>query len=445
MTFSKSPSYILTAEQAAMLTLWQLCNMSVTAVQKLLQIFATAQSCLVATPTAWRQAGIHTSHIKRLTQHQQQYAHQPNSQLTERVQTSIQKGAYQLLFADSVSYPTQLNHLIDAPPILFTKGDTTILTQAQLAIVGTRKPSTHAKKITEDFAQVLANEGVWITSGLADGIDKHAHIGALKQGNGRTVAVLGTGINLCYPKQNQGLLDAIVDQGGCVITEFLPDIPPNAHNFPRRNRLVSGLSLGVLVVEAALKSGSLITARLAAEQGKLVFAMPGHIYNTQAKGCHHLIREGAILVDEPAQIIEDINLPKSWHMQAMRNNPSATSQPTNQPVVVVSDKENVLTHQLNYNGDPSSTNNGVKNHPHSPQAYMDNDEMNNHHENRQSNSLPVNLHQLLLQLDWIGQDMDELVTTTQKEVATLTSELMQLELLGLVVQQGGRYLRCRPT
>ena len=165
-----------------------------------------------------------------------------------------------------------------------------------------------------DFAYYLAEKGFYICSGLAEGIDAAAHQGGLKYQ--RTIAVMGTGLDLTYPSQHQTLRTQILENNGCIITEFLPHTPPLQHNFPRRNRIVSALSLGVVVAEAALKSGSLGTAKSAAEQGKIIFAIPGHIYSEHHQGCHQLIREGAILVDHPEQIIEDLALPTQWHSQS---------------------------------------------------------------------------------------------------------------------------------
>lgn len=159
-------------------------------------------------------------------------------------------------------------------------------------------------KPAPDFAYYLSEQGFFINSGLAQGIDEAAHQGALQ--HQRTIAVMGTGLDSTYPSAHHSLRQKIVESGGAVITEFLPQTKPLQQHFPRRNRIVSGLSLGVIVAEASLNSGSLITAKLAAEQGKLIFAIPGHIYSEFHQGCHQLIREGAILVDHPEQVIEDL-------------------------------------------------------------------------------------------------------------------------------------------
>ncbi|UJF19359.1 DNA-processing protein DprA [Vibrio sp. SS-MA-C1-2] len=203
-------------------------------------------------------------------------------------------------------YPPQLKQLTSAPPLLFVRGRCALLSEPQIAIVGSRNSSVSGRENAFYFARKLSEQGYGITSGLALGIDGQAHRGALQnsaiQGTGKTVAVLGAGLNHIYPKRHQPLADEIVETGGAVISEFIPSTPVNAVNFPRRNRVISGLSLGVLIVESAVTSGSLITARYALEQNREVFAIPGSIHNPLSKGCHALIKEGAKLVED----IEDI-------------------------------------------------------------------------------------------------------------------------------------------
>lgn len=210
-----------------------------------------------------------------------------------------------ILMLGEAAYPEQLAELDDAPPLLFVRGDPAVLQNPQLAIVGSRNPSVVGREIAEDFARHLASSGLVITSGLAQGIDAASHQGALKAG-GQTVAVFATGLDRVYPAKNRDLARRIVQQGGVLVSEQPPGMPPIQGNFPRRNRLISGLSLGTLVVEAALRSGSLITARLAAEQGREVFAIPGSIHNPLARGCHRLIRQGAKLVETAQDILEEL-------------------------------------------------------------------------------------------------------------------------------------------
>jgi len=202
-------------------------------------------------------------------------------------------------------YPALLKEITDPPPVLFIQGNLETLCRQQIAIVGSRNPSPDGRENTFAFARDLAQRGYVITSGLALGVDTAAHRGTLAS-NGATLAVMGTGADYRYPNSNRALADEII-QNGALITEFPLGTPPLAENFPRRNRIISGMSLGVVVTEAALRSGSLITARSALEQGREVFAIPGSIHNPLARGCHSLLRDGAKLVENTQDIIEELD------------------------------------------------------------------------------------------------------------------------------------------
>jgi DNA processing protein len=212
-----------------------------------------------------------------------------------------------LLHALDARYPPQLAEISDAPALLYVRGDARALGATQLAMVGTRRPTTAGTRTAHTFAGYLAQSGLVITSGLALGIDAASHAGALEAG-GLSIAVLGCGLDTIYPPEHADLAACIVAQGA-LVSEFPPGTPPRRGNFPRRNRLISALSRGVLVVEAARHSGSLITARLAAEQGREVFAVPGSIHNLMARGCHALIRSGARLVESAEEIVQELHLP----------------------------------------------------------------------------------------------------------------------------------------
>jgi DNA processing protein len=201
-------------------------------------------------------------------------------------------------------YPSLLKHISSPPLLLFCQGEIRLLETSQIAIVGSRAPTIVARETARHLANELVGAGLTITSGLATGIDSCAHIGAISA-RGATIAVLGSGLDNIYPKSNMGLAKKITERG-LLISEFWPDVPPKAPHFPRRNRIVSGLSLGVVVVEAAEKSGSLITARLAVEQNREVFAVPGSINNPKVQGCHKLINQGAKLVAVAADILEEL-------------------------------------------------------------------------------------------------------------------------------------------
>lgn len=202
-------------------------------------------------------------------------------------------------------YPTLLKEISSPPMLLFCEGNQSLLHAPQVAIVGSRSATISGKETAKRLASDLAKQGICVTSGLAAGIDGCAHKGALFV-NGATIAVMGCGLDIIYPKSHIGLSCEIIAKG-LLVSEFWPHITPKAPQFPRRNRIVSGLSLGVVVVEAADKSGSLITARLAAEQNREVFAVPGSINNPKVAGCHKLISQGAKLITSVADILEELS------------------------------------------------------------------------------------------------------------------------------------------
>ena len=205
---------------------------------------------------------------------------------------------------DSDEYPTLLKEIPDPPIILFAHGRLEILKSIQIGVVGSRNPDAAGKKTAGEFARELTYAGATVTSGLALGIDSCSHQGALSA-NGHTIAVTGNGLDMTYPARNKALAEKIVESG-VLVSEFSPGTKPTPANFPRRNRIISGMSTGVLVIQAALRSGSLITARYAMEQGREVFAIPGSIHNPLTKGCHALIKQGAKLVESVNDIIEEL-------------------------------------------------------------------------------------------------------------------------------------------
>ena len=217
----------------------------------------------------------------------------------------VNEDGNQLLTLADAAYPQSLLEIADPPPVLYVKGDPALLARPALAMVGARTPTAQGEANAKAFADSLAAAGLVIVSGLAQGIDAAAHRGALAAEGGGTIAVIGTGIDRVYPASNAALAHEIAVRG-VIISEFPLGTPPARWNFPRRNRLIAGLSLGVLVVEATLESGSLITARLAAEAGREVFAIPGSIHSPQARGCHRLIREGAKLIETAEDVLEEL-------------------------------------------------------------------------------------------------------------------------------------------
>lgn len=265
--------------------------------------FSYSKNLLSASASELHQGGLSFEQIKELNSHKNNWATCPLIESTSAWLDSDPN--HHLLTIESVDYPSQLRHICDPPVILFVKGDLELLNFPQLAVIGSRKATSQGLDNAYRFSRELANQGLIPTSGLALGIDAKAHQGGL-DARGLSIAVLGTGIDQIYPRTNRRLAEQLIDSGGALVSEYLLGTAPVAYNFPRRNRIISGLSLGCLVIEASLKSGSLITARLALEQGREVFALPGSIHNPTSRGCHQLIREGALLVDDVSQIYEAI-------------------------------------------------------------------------------------------------------------------------------------------
>ncbi|MBR9912629.1 MAG: DNA-protecting protein DprA [Gammaproteobacteria bacterium] len=287
-------------------------------------------------------------------------------------------------------YPPLLATIAEPPPLLYVRGDVAALSGPQLAFVGSRNASRYGKEAAFAFARYLAGLGLTVTSGLAVGIDGQSHRGAVAAG-GTTVAILGTGIDHIYPHRHRALAAEIVAGGGALVSEFLPGSQPHSANFPRRNRIISGLSLGVLVVEAALKSGSLITARLALEQNRDVFAIPGSINSPLSRGCHALIRDGATLVETAEDIGRELShwLTSSAQDSAMPPSSSSAAPSEQIPAPVQSAEERTLWACLCY--EPSS--------------------------------------------------VDQLVAQSQLGAATVLALLSHWQLLGLVQAQNESYLR----
>lgn len=411
------------------LALWFVVQHSVSAFSALMAHFGSADKALRATTTTWQSLRLHHAHPKKLQEWQQNPA---LATQFEQAIKSLNHTQDHVLGLNDVYYPKQLKHIPDPPAFLFVRGDIHQLNQPQIAMVGSRKPSQTGHQIATQFAHALAQQGFVITSGLAHGIDASAHRGALQAGQGQTIAVMGTGINLCYPSANQALYWQIIESGGAVISEFMPNTPARDYHFPKRNRIVSGLSLGVLVVEAALKSGSLITAQNALEQNRQVFAIPGHIYNEQSRGCHQLIREGALLVDDPQQIVDELDLPRRWHNQEQSQEQGKEQHHVKNQQPTALTNNNPAQHNANALFPDSSI---APVTPMASQPVLSTASS--------TLELPAHLQPVYQALDWVGISLDDLVDSSRIDVATLTSHLMEMELLGFAVQQGGLYQRCR--
>lgn len=229
----------------------------------------------------------------------------PDAAVLERFERWLAAPAHGLITLDDPGYPALLKQTSAAPTALWIHGaGRELLAAPQLALVGSRSATTGGRETAQRFARSLSEHGLTITSGLARGIDAAGHIGGLEGGSG-TIAVLGSGIDIIYPRQHEKLAERILEHG-LIVSEYPPGVPPQRHHFPARNRIIAGLSVGALVVEASTRSGSLITARLAGEYGREIFAVPGSIHNPVSRGCHLLIRQGAKLVETADDVLVEL-------------------------------------------------------------------------------------------------------------------------------------------
>lgn len=291
-----------------------------------------------------------------------------------------------LVCYESEYYPPLLRQTVSAPPLLYVVGQQALLTEASFAIVGSRKASNYGSRNAYWMAHELSKAGLQICSGMARGIDSKAHQGALDAG-GKTVAVMATGADKIYPNRNRVLADKIIENGA-LITEFPLGTLPFAYNFPRRNRIISGISLGTLVVEASARSGSLITSRFALEQNRDVFAFPGSIASQLSSGCHQLIKQGAKLVEEPLDILQELGIEPPPAV-----NTSASEKPLADPL-----------------------------------------------DNAEATEMALNSH-ILRAMGHEGCLMQTLLESTGLEMQQLNTQLLQLEMEGRIVNEGGRYFR----
>jgi DNA processing protein len=263
------------------------------ALQQALQQYGTLEAFLAQLPASGHQTGLNKETLQAL-QHPDQAA------LEQALAWQTAEDQWIISF-DDPRYPQQLKTISSPPLLLYVKGNADILNDPQIAMVGSRHPTAYGRNNAFEFAKQLSQYGIIVTSGLAQGIDTACHEGAL-HAHGQTIAVCGTGLDQVYPKRNQTLAHHIAQQGA-LVSEFPLGWPINKSNFPQRNRIISALSLGTLIIEASAQSGSLITARLANEQGREVMAIPGSIHAPQSKGCHELLRQGANLVESVQDIL----------------------------------------------------------------------------------------------------------------------------------------------
>jgi len=305
------------------------------------------------------------------------------------IEWAQQPGCY-IIPVVSSWYPKLLREIADPPILLYVQGDPELLKYPQIAMVGSRNPSHYGQEAAYEFARHLSNAGLIITSGMASGIDSYSHRGALAA-TGLTIAVSGTGLDTVYPALNKSLAEEILKQGA-IVSEYPIGTRPVAHNFPRRNRIISGLSLGTLVVEAAVQSGSLITARLATEQGREVLAIPGSIHSPMARGCHRLIRQGAKLVETGDDILQEL-------------------------APMISTASFNLKHSEKIHGE------------------------NKKEKSTTNNALTPEQQQLLGCIEFEPVSIDTLVERSRLTPESISSMLVELELSGAVTSAGGLYIR----
>jgi len=377
----------------ASLALFHLSGVGPNRHHKLIEWFGSAQAVISGDRKLIQAAGVKSESVKLLDEYARSGFNSQLGRLVERDFEWLSHSGNTILLLDDDDYPSLLKHVDSPPPVLFVRGSCELLSEPQLAIVGSRNPSIDGKDNAYRFAKSMVNVGLAVTSGMALGVDGSAHQGAI-DGGGHTIAVVGTGADIIYPARHRGLADKILEKG-VIVSELPLGTQPQPSNFPRRNRIISALSMGVLVVEASPRSGSLITAHCALDQGREVYAIPGSIHNPMARGCHQLLRQGAKLVESAEDIFEELSSLLAFH-QFVRNEPtSATPE---------------------------------------PQDFFDHETLQALTEQESS----------LLKL--IGYDMvsvDGVVERSELSVEDVSFQLMSLELKGFIQSVPGGFQRCR--
>ncbi|MDO6427623.1 DNA-processing protein DprA [Thalassotalea sp. 1_MG-2023] len=260
-----------------------------------------------------------TRKVLNLSEKQYSAIVRPDWQKIDQIIQATIAAQSDILYYGHPLYPELLKQIFDPPLVLFVKGNKSVLTSNQIAVVGSRNASIYGVEHAQLFAKQLSCVGLTITSGLALGVDAKAHLAAVKLSR-PTVAVIATGIDITYPSRHKTLASKILDAGGTIVSEFLPGVTPKPGHFPKRNRIISGLALGVVVIEATKQSGSLVTARCALEQNRDVFALPGSVINPQSAGCHWLIKQGAKLVECAADIVDELPFFEKNELNLLKSN-----------------------------------------------------------------------------------------------------------------------------
>lgn len=376
------------------------------------------------------------------------YLQNPNWHAVEKDMKWLEQENRHLLTFEHPDYPPLLHKIADPPPLLFIHGDATLLSSSQLAIVGTRKPTKEGAQTAKEFAEYLSHQGITITSGMALGIDGASHWGALA-GSGKTIAVAGTGLDRVYPPEHRQLAHKIVEKG-TLVSEWPPGTMVQRRHFPIRSRVISGLSLGILVIESPEKSGALYAAKHAIKQGREIFAIPGSIYNPLVKGCHQLIKkDGAKLVEKAADILEELQIHRTITAQTTvekrRFSPTPKLAETNLAIIAseTSDDSPAFQQEHTAKNPPASQQEYTqKNHPASQQEIPPPNETPISQQAQIPSDLNSDYVCLLDNLEPGPRSVDNLVELCGLTAGDVSSMLLMLELRGLVtLQSGGGYAR----
>ncbi len=325
-------------EQEAILILNAIPGLGNIRIRNLISHFSSAGNILKLSEDRWESEQILARNVF------QKILEFPKDKFLDDEYNLVLKHKAQIVSCLEENFPKNLQEIPDAPVVLYYKGNLAANDEAAVAVVGSRMASFYGLSLAEKFARRFAELGITVVSGMARGIDTAAHRGCL-QASGRTLAILGCGLTHIYPRENKGLMESIEKQGA-VISEFPMATPARAYNFPRRNRIISGLSLGVLVVEASLKSGALVTSRCALEQGREVFAIPGQIDHPTAQGPHRLIKEGAKLVNGVEDVLEELRLPLESFLFKLTDVKKKLSPENREEIGNLSPEESRVYHHL---------------------------------------------------------------------------------------------------
>ncbi|MCL4107951.1 UNVERIFIED_CONTAM: hypothetical protein GTU68_016979 [Idotea baltica] len=377
-------------ELKAWIMLWRVSGIGPKKYQKLLNYFGNPTAVFAANTSQMVEAGLSAKEANSVLA-----AKNDDQSVTTDLDWLEASDQHHIITLNCHEYPERLKQISDPPALLYVHGNLSILKDPQIGIVGSRNPTKSGNTNAYEFAKHLSQTGLAITSGLALGVDGASHQGAI-DGNGPTIAVIATGIDRVYPAKHRELAHKIVENGA-IVSEFPVGTHPDSRHFPRRNRIISAMSYGVLVVEAALKSGSLITARLAMEQNREVFAIPGSIHNPLAKGCHQLIRQGAKLVETAEDILEEMSsvIDLNDHIYTKPDNGINSVEPT-------------------HNGNTSEKSTSTS-----------------------DNNLNQEQQKLLDHMGFDPISIDQLVVTAELDAASIAAMLLILELQDYVTSNGG--------